>query len=140
MHPPTFKQLIEAYSSAHSTQLQQHTAFLTRAEVKILKRHCTDDSIPDDITFTHALLIVQHVHDRVAPWRLSPLLLNYLYNKGVSVLTLSGELVDLRRVGGGLTNKMLTCSEIKAQPTLPPFGGVPWVICGVPKTYTQTTA
>ena len=32
--------------------------------------------------------IVQHLHDRAAPWRLSKLLLSYLYTNGIPVLTL----------------------------------------------------
>ena len=32
--------------------------------------------------------IVQHVHDPVSPWSLNEILLNYLYNRGVAVLTL----------------------------------------------------
>ena len=36
--------------------------------------------IYDDSSFTHSLRIVQHVHDRVSPWSLNEILLNYLYN------------------------------------------------------------
>ena len=38
------------------------------------------------------MLLVQHVHDRVSPWTLSPLLLSYLYNLGIKVLTLHDDL------------------------------------------------
>lgn len=36
----------------------------------------------------HSLRIVQHLHDRAAPWRLSKLLLSFLYTKRIPVLTL----------------------------------------------------
>ena len=39
-----------------------------------------------------AMLLVQHVHDRVSPWTLPPLLLSYLYNLGIKVITLHDNL------------------------------------------------
>ena len=44
----------------------------------------------------HGFFIVQHLHDRCAPWSLSPIILSYLYNKGVSVLTLHDDLAAQR--------------------------------------------
>ena len=44
------------------------------------------------VLFKTAMLLVQHVHDRVSPWTLSPLLLSYLYNLGIKVLTLHDNL------------------------------------------------
>ena len=48
----------------------------------------SDTDIPDEPRFTHSLRIVQHLHDRISPWRLNEILLNYLYNRGVAVLAL----------------------------------------------------
>ena len=69
MPSPLFQQLVDAHSAAYHRQLK-------------IRR------LPTSHTFTYAFLIIQHVHDRVAPWRLTEVLLNYLYNRGVKVLTL----------------------------------------------------
>lgn len=72
-----FSQLVGAHSAIYHSQIGL--------------RH-----LPTSQHFTHALLIVQHVHDRMAPWRLTEILLNYLYNRGVKILTLHDNLAEQR--------------------------------------------
>ena len=88
--PPTiFKALLDAYYQAHSQQLQQASDFSARGDISVLKKdRPSDTDIPDEPRFTHSLRIVQHLHDRISPWRLNEILLNYLYNRGVAVLAL----------------------------------------------------
>ena len=61
--------------------------------------------IPDEPSFTHSLRIVQHLHDRISPWSLNEILLNYLYNRGVAVLALHDGL-DAQRAYAELHNKL----------------------------------
>ena len=75
MPPKIFQELLDVYYKAHSHQLEL-------ANDSAAKGHVYDES-----SFTHSLRIVQHVHDRVSPWSLNEILLNYLYNRGVVVLT-----------------------------------------------------
>ena len=81
MPPKIFQDLLDAYYQVHSQQLSQ-----------------ASDS-------THSLRIVQHLHDRISPWTLSEILLNYLYNRGVAVLTLHDDL-DGQRAYAELHNKL----------------------------------
>ena len=94
MHPPTFTHLIMAFGAVHNAEITVLEEFL--------KPHPDKDSRPSTYVskwnkdnrpeFKTALLLVQHVHDRVSPWTLSPLLLSYLYNLGIKVLTLHDNL------------------------------------------------
>ena len=68
--------ILNVYYAAHSLQLQ------------LANDSSAQGHVHDDSSFTHSLRIVQHVHDRVSPWSLNEILLNYLYNRGVAVLTL----------------------------------------------------
>lgn len=85
MPPTLFRQLVDAHSAAYHAQLALR-------------------QLPHRHTFTYSLLIIQHVHDRMAPWRLSEVLLNYLYNRGVKVLILSDD-VDTQREAAVHQNK-----------------------------------
>ena len=76
MPPQIFQELLNVYYAAHSLQLQ------------LANDSSAQGHVHDDSSFTHSLRIVQHVHDRVSPWSLNEILLNYLYNRGVAVLTL----------------------------------------------------
>ena len=76
MPPQIFQELLDVYYAAHSLQLQ------------LANDSSAQGHVHDDSSFTHSLRIVQHVHDRVSPWSLNEILLNYLYNRGVAVLTL----------------------------------------------------
>ena len=104
MSPSVFKDLLDAYYHAHSHQLEQATSYHGRGSINILKKdRPSNTDIPDEPTFTHALRIVQHLHDRISPWRLNEILLNYLYNRGVAVLTLHDDL-DAQRKYADLHN------------------------------------
>ena len=94
MHPPTFSRLIQAFASVHSGEVTRMDTFLSPRPdpadrpldyVPPFK----EEGRPE---FKTALLLVQHVHDRVSPWTLSPLLLSYLYNLGIKVLTLHDDI------------------------------------------------
>ncbi len=93
MHPPTFSRLIQAFASVHNEEMKQMDAFLSPRPDKASRpsdySSSRKDSIPE---FKTAMLLVQHVHDRVSPWTLSPLLLSYLYNLGIKVITLHDNL------------------------------------------------
>ena len=89
MHPPTFTRLIRAFAAVHNAEMTVLEEFLkprpdkeSRPSTYVSKWN--KDNRPE---FKTAMLLVQHVHDRVSPWTLSPLLLSYLYNLGIKVLT-----------------------------------------------------
>ena len=84
MPPQIFQELLNVYYAAHSLQLQ------------LANDSSAQGHVHDDSSFTHSLRIVQHVHDRVSPWSLNEILLNYLYNRGVAVLTLHDD-IDAQR-------------------------------------------
>ena len=89
MHPPTFTRLIRAFASVHNDEMTVLKDFLKPRPDKASRpaKYVSEwkDNRPE---FKTALLLVQHVHDRVSPWTLSPLLLSYLYNLGIKVITL----------------------------------------------------
>ena len=94
MHPPTFTRLIRAFAAVHNAEMTVLEEFLkprpdkeSRPSTYVSKWN--KDNRPE---FKTAMLLVQHVHDRVSPWTLSPLLLSYLYNLGIKVLTLHDNL------------------------------------------------
>ena len=93
MPPKIFQELLDVYYKAHSHQLEL-------ANDSAAQGHVYDES-----SFTHSLRIVQHVHDRVSPWSLNEILLNYLYNRGVAVLTLHDG-VDAKRAYAELHNQL----------------------------------
>ena len=93
MPPKIFQELLDVYYKAHSQQLEL-------ANDSAAKGHVYDES-----SFTHSLRIVQHVHDRISPWSLNEILLNYLYNRGVAVLTLHDG-VDAQRAYAELHNQI----------------------------------
>ena len=93
MPPKIFKELLDTYYQAHSQQLQ------------LAKDSSKRGDIYDESSFTHSLRIVQHIHDRVSPWSLNEILLNYLYNRGVAVLTLHDD-VDAQRAYAELHNQI----------------------------------
>ena len=63
--------------------------------------------------FKTAMLLVQTCTDRVSPWTLSPLLLSYLYNLGIKVLTLHDDL-EAQKDYALLHQKPLVHSPISA--------------------------
>ena len=93
MPPNILQELLDVYYTAHSLQLEL-------ANASAAKGHVYDES-----SFTHSLRIVQHVHDRISPWSLNEILLNYLYNRGVAVLTLHDG-VDEQRAHAELHNQI----------------------------------
>ena len=94
MHPPTFTHLIRAFGAVHNAEMDVLEEFLQPRPDKESRPsnyvpQWNKDNRPE---FKTAMLLVQHVHDRVSPWTLSPLLLSYLYNLGIKVLTLHDNL------------------------------------------------
>ena len=95
MHPPTFSRLIHAFASVHHHEVEHMKEFL--APRQDLAERPSDYVSPwkdDRPEFKTALLLVQHVYDRVSPWTLSPLLLSYLYNLGIKVITLHDDIAS----------------------------------------------
>ena len=92
MPPKIFQEILDAYYQVHSQQLRLASDSSTRGDIY------------DESSFTHSLRIVQHLHDRIPPWSLNEILLNYLYNRGVAVLTLHDGL-DAQRDYAELHNK-----------------------------------
>ena len=75
MHPPTFTHLIRAFGAVHNAEITVLEEFLkprpdkeSRPSTYVSKWN--KDNRPE---FKTAMLLVQHVHDRVSPWTLSPL-------------------------------------------------------------------
>ena len=93
MPPKIFQDLLHPYYNVHSQQLSQSSDSMDRGE------------LPKEPSFTHSLRIVQHLHDRISPWTLNEILLNYLYNRGVAVLTLHDG-VDEKRASAEHHNKL----------------------------------
>ena len=74
MHPPTFSRLIQAFASVPSREVESMDEFLAPRQDPADR---PSDYVPpyskdDRPEFKTALLLVQHVHDRVSPWTLSP--------------------------------------------------------------------
>ena len=94
MHPPTFSRLIQAFASVHSREVSRMDTFLAPRPERADRpsNYVPPFSKHERPEFKTALLLVQHVHDRVSPWTLSPLLLSYLYNLGIKVLTLHDDI------------------------------------------------
>ena len=89
MHPPTFSRLIRAFASVHNDEMTEMDNFLKPRPDKASRPEDYASPWKDNRPeFKTAMLLVQHVHDRVSPWTLSPLLLSYLYNLGIKVITL----------------------------------------------------
>ena len=93
MPPKVFQELLDAYYQVHSQQLRLASDSSSRGDIY------------DESSFTHSLRIVQHLHDRISPWSLNEILLNYLYNRGVAVLALHDGL-DAQRAYAELHNKL----------------------------------
>ena len=85
MHPPTFSSLVDAYAFHHSQDAQKYHAYIDE-ERPDLNTRPADFQPTEKTELTYGFLIIQHIHDRKAPWTLSPLLLSHLHNKGISVL------------------------------------------------------
>ena len=88
MHPPTFCTLLRSYTFYYERDLKAHQDFLDEKRPDKKTRPANYSADHSAVEPQHGFLIVQHLHDRCAPWALSPLILSYLYNKGISVLTL----------------------------------------------------
>ena len=74
MHPPTFSSLVDAYAFHHSQDAQKYHAYIDE-ERPDLNTRPADFQPTEKTKLTYGFLIVQHIHDRKAPWTLSPLLL-----------------------------------------------------------------
>ena len=88
LHPPTFRTLVDYHSGRYLAYLKDHGAYVDEKRPRPEDRptgYTPSSHIP---RLRHSLRIVQHLHDRAAPWRLSKLLLSYLYTNGIPVLTL----------------------------------------------------
>ena len=88
LHPSTFRTLVAYHSGRYLAYLKDHGAYVDEERPRPEDRpagYTPRSHIP---RLRHSLRIVQHLHDRAAPWRLSKLLLSYLYTNGIPVLTL----------------------------------------------------
>ena len=86
--PSTFRTLVAYHSGRYLAYLKAHGAYVDEERPRPEDRpagYTPRSHIP---RLRHSLRIVQHLHDRAAPWRLSKLLLSYLYTNGIPVLTL----------------------------------------------------
>ena len=92
MHPATFCTLLRVYTFYYERDLKAHKDFLEEKRPDENTRPANYTAEHSPVEPQHGFLIVQHLHDRRAPWSLSPILLSYLCNKGVSVLTLHDDL------------------------------------------------
>ena len=87
MHPPTFCKLLRSYTFFYERDLKLHQDFLEEKRPDKKTRPPNYRPLHSAVEPQHGFLIVQHLHDRRAPWALTPLILSHLYNKGISVLT-----------------------------------------------------
>ena len=90
LHPSTFRTLVAYHSGRYLAYLKDHGAYVDEERPRPEDRpagYTPRSHIP---RLRHSLRIVQHLHDRAAPRRLSKLLLSYLYlyTNGIPVLTL----------------------------------------------------
>ena len=96
MHPPTFCKLLRSYTFFYERDLKLHQDFLEEKRPDKKTRPPNYRPLHSAVEPQHGFLIVQHLHDRRAPWALTPLILSHLYNKGISVLTLHDDLAAQR--------------------------------------------
>ena len=96
MHPPTFCKLLRSYTFFYERDLKLHQDFLEEKRPDKKTRPPNYRPLHSAVEPQHGFLIVQHLHDRRAPWALTPLILSHLYNKGISVLTLHDDLATQR--------------------------------------------
>ena len=89
MHPATFCTLLRVYTFYYERDLKAHKDFLEEKRPDKNTRPANYTAEHSPVEPQHGFLIVQHLHDRRAPWSLSPILLSYLCNKGVSQCSLS---------------------------------------------------
>ena len=96
MHPPTFCKLLPSYTFFYERDFKLHQDFLEEKRPDKKTRPPNYRPQHSAVEPQHGFLIVQHLHDRRAPWTLTPLILSHLYNKGISVLTLHNDLAAQR--------------------------------------------
>ena len=96
MHPPTFCKLLRSYTFFYERDFKLHQDFLEEKRPDKKTRPPNYRPQHSAVEPQHGFLIVQHLHDRRAPWALTPLILSHLYNKGISVLTLHDDLAAQR--------------------------------------------
>ena len=96
MHPPTFCKLLRSYTFFYERDRKLHQDFLEEKRPDKKTRPPNYRPLHSAVEPQHGFLIVQHLHDRRAPWALTPLILSHLYNKGISVLTLHDDLAAQR--------------------------------------------
>ena len=96
MHPPTFCKLLRSYTFFYERDHKLHQDFLEEKRPDKKTRPPNYRPQHSAVEPQHGFLIVQHLHDRRAPWALTPLILSHLYNKGISVLTLHDDLAAQR--------------------------------------------
>ena len=120
MHPPTFCTLLRAYTFYYERDLKAHKDFLEEKRPDKKTR-------PPNYIAEHSPV---EPHDRCAPWSLSPIILSYLYNKGVSVLTLHDDLAaqrahaekfNLAPIGGVIATTTKTLCQLLKPLAPPPF-------------------
>ena len=92
--PPTLKikTCIDQFVSAHLALQEHHNHYLQASALPANQR-------PKELrppTPKHVLVIAQHLHDRMAPWALTDVLLTYLFNHGISVITLHDDIQPQR--------------------------------------------
>ena len=129
MHPPTFSSLVDAYAFHHSQDAQKYHAYI-HEERPDLSTRPADFQPAEKRELTYGFLIAQHVHDRKAPWTLSPLLLSHLQNKGISVLTLHDDVEAQREKVAKMDQDLVLTSPFghyrhlyeDVMPTLKTFG------------------
>ena len=148
IHPPTFSSLVDAYAFHHSQDAQKYHAYIDEERPDLPTRPA--DFQPNENTeLTYGFLIVQHVHDRKAPWTLSPLLLSHLHNKGISVLTLHDDVEAQREKAAKMDQDLVLTSPFghyrhhyeDVVPTLKTFGATTFFTNFLrPLTYDQLEA
>ena len=94
MHPPTLKRCIDNFAAAHLHYQKLHPRYLHDSGLPAAQK-------PKELrppTPSHVSIIAQHLHDRMAPWRLTDVLLTYLFNHGISVIPLHDDIQSQRNI------------------------------------------
>ena len=102
MHPNTLKTCIDHFVAAHLSYQELYSLYETTAALPIERR--PKDLRPPSPKFV--LIMAQHLHDRMAPWRLTDVLLAFLFNHGISVVTLHD---DIQKQLDTATSQAITC-------------------------------
>ena len=90
MHPPTFCTLLRSDTFYYERDLKAHKDFLDEKRPDKKTRPANYSAHYSAVEPQHGFLIVQHLHDRRAPW--APSCPTSTINTGISVLTLHDDL------------------------------------------------